>query len=198
MTKIEIFNKRLLVNIWKKFDYDTRVFSRSLQYNTRHLYRNQQYETTTRVFSRSLQYGTRHVYRNLQYKTTTRVFCMSLQQETSIHCKIIDNLFQWNKIEVFSRRLNTVGNRWRQVSASAPLIPNEWFIIGIKYISAHQHTTAPTGDWYFIVFVIKYTSAHWHSSPPKLMINHAHEIYIGASTCQHNFHQSMIPHCHSI
>ena len=87
MTKIEIFNKRLLINIWKKFHYDTRVFSRSLQYDTRHLYRNSQCETTTRVFR------------------------ISLQQETSIHCKIIDNLFQWNKIEVFSRRLHTVGNR---------------------------------------------------------------------------------------
>ena len=65
MTKIEIFNKRLLVNIWKKFDYDTRVFSRSLQYDTRHM------------------------YRNLQYMTTTRVFCMSLQQETSIVVKLL-------------------------------------------------------------------------------------------------------------
>ena len=87
MTEIEIFNKRLLVNIWKKFDYDARVFSRSLQYDTK------------------------HVYRNLQYKTTTRVFRMSLQQETSMCCKIIDNLFQWNKKEVFIRRLHTVGNR---------------------------------------------------------------------------------------
>ena len=93
--KIEIFNKRLLVNLWKKFEYDTRVFSRSLPYETK------------------------NVYRKLQYKTTTRVFSRSLQQETSMHCKIIHNLFQKNKIEVFIRRLHTIGNRHQRVSESA-------------------------------------------------------------------------------
>ena len=141
--EIEIFNKRLLVNLQKKFEYDTRVFSRSLPYETK------------------------NVYRNLQYKTTTRVFHRSLQQETSMCCKIIDNLFQKNQIEVFIRRLHTIGNRQWRVGPSAPLNPNKWFIIAINYTSVHQHTLAPTANWSFLAFFIKYTSAHCHSLPPS-------------------------------